>query len=861
MRKSYKCYIACVPIGNHKFPFLYCKNSDNNVRIVNRDIENHSKWRSFFYKQFFPEDSKLFSKTDMSEYLLIEGVEQSNKDGVIKIICDSSFTYSLYPEPVDIQSIPKGKQTAEQCLNAVKWDGLALQYVSKRFITESLCAKAVQQNGLALQYVPKDMIHTELAIAAIKQNKEATRYVPENVKRRKDVKKAMHQYGVIRITYKGYSKENGLFLVKGTSYANPDSPKDICRTFFTFDEFYRYLYGNLLNADLSDYDFDGIDLTAYNFDDIVIPADVWERAGLYDDSFYNENVRAYSEELKDKPSGMNELEPVKSTVPAKYNPENNYKDARFYYITDIHLDTKIIEKYSKRATEKEITCYIHTIVRKLVNSKNNGELFNRDHYLLIAGDVSLNYHFADIFYEELARLWGKPDNIVVILGNHEIRGAGLVENPLEFIIGKYQELFDRLGINFIHNDLLIKKDNGFIKITEAELRKRSEKELQTECSNTPFAILGSTGFSAYNPEHNATTGLYRYTMLTMEEDKEQADRFGEIYTKVENALHEKKMIVLTHMLKTDWLPGVFCNNWIYVSGHTHTNTLIINRDVTLYADNQVGYTNTAIGLKSFLLSMNYDVFLFYEDGIHEITREQYCDFNHSLGIKMQLNRSNIKIYMLKRKGIYCFIQKKVNCYGLYILNGGQARGLDRDDLQYYYNNMVKYATLVCCKMEKPNQLLKQIAKEVISFGGSGHIHGCIVDIDYLNHIYLNPYDGTITPYYATSITDKYAYNDLLTLLSERCPQLYGNYIKIIEEKSEDLILLKPADIVMRDDVHYVRETDIYRPSRVIRSLQYTTDHNIIRTWDEDFLKAFEEELDDNENLIFLDGAKQQSSST
>ena len=39
--------------------------------------------------------------------------------------------------------------------------------------------------------------------------------------------------------------------------------------------------------------------------------------------------------------------------------------------------------------------------------------------------------------------------------------------------------------------------------------------------------------------------------------------------------------------------------------------------------------------------------------------------------------------------------------------------------------------------------LKTISKEIRAFGGNGNIHGCIIDIDFFNHIYVNPFDGKI----------------------------------------------------------------------------------------------------------------------
>lgn len=843
MKNLFKCYIACEPRANHKCNVVVKeKNSDARLYIMSRDVKRMKDWQSFCDDIYhnFSDESKLFSKTDMSEYLLIEGNVRKLKgiDDMTAIYVDNSFycTHQIESEFMPVQFTPKTKQTAGQCLKAVKQNGLSLEYVSKRFHTESLYLIALQQNWHSLQYVQQELFSTELAIEAMKQNKESAQYIPPTVRKKKDVIKAMHTYGVINITFKGYQKKTNTFLVKGESCIQPGFPEEIYEQFDSFDKFYHYLYGNLLNAELSDYDFAGIDLKAYNLEQATIPAAVLEKAGMYDDTFYTENVRIYSEELEFKPSERYNLKKVKSSGITKtdFNSKNN--DARLYYISDIHLDEKIRKKFPECATKQEITCYIQQIVKKIVDSRDTSESDSTDEYLLVAGDVSSNYNFAHTFYEELARQWGDPGNIIAIIGNHELWGFGLKQKKVNYIVGEYRNMFERLGISSLHNEVLVKKRDKLIKITEIELREKSEEELQTMCNDGQIIILGGTGFSGYNHEHNAASGLYRLT-LNPEGDMEQTTQFNAIYTKLEKAIHRKKVIVLTHMQKEDWLSGEFIGNWIYVSGHTHKNALIVNNDVTLYADNQVGYNNTRFGLKSFPLSINYDIFLFFDDGIHEISRMQYSEFHRGLGIQMQLNRTGIKIFMLKRKGIYCFLQKKYNSDGLYILNGGKEKKLPNPYVNYYYYNLEKYAMRICDKMNKPNRVLERIAKDVKLFGGSGYIHGCIVDIDYFNHIYLNPYDGKLTPYYATSIVDKYVYPDLSILLSERCPQLYGNYMNLVQQKSNELMIFKSTGIVKSHEIHHVKETDIYRASRVIRELQYTTEYNIIRTWDEKLLNT------------------------
>ncbi len=53
-----------------------------------------------------------------------------------------------------------------------------------------------------------------------------------------------------------------------------------------------------------------------------------------------------------------------------------------------------------------------------------------------------------------------------------------------------------------------------------------------------------------------------------------------------------------------------------------------------------------------------------------------------------------------------------------------------------------------------------------------------VDIDFYNHIYLNPIDGKVVPYYALSTYDKWVYKDVKSLLLERCPELIDRYLEI-----------------------------------------------------------------------------------
>ena len=122
-------------------------------------------------------------------------------------------------------------------------------------------------------------------------------------------------------------------------------------------------------------------------------------------------------------------------------------------------------------------------------------------------------------------------------------------------------------------------------------------------------------------------------------------------------------------------------------------------------------------------------------------------------------------------------------------------------------------------------------------GGDGRVHGCIVDINYYNHLFLNPFDGKLTPYYATSMRDKYVYPSVEMLVVEKCPSLESGFRKMV--KSRDCNL--PAvDTGMKEPAYYP-ETDIYGISRQMYKIQHLTGRNVIRQWNDAFL-----DLDDPE---------------
>lgn len=153
-------------------------------------------------------------------------------------------------------------------------------------------------------------------------------------------------------------------------------------------------------------------------------------------------------------------------------------------------------------------------------------------------------------------------------------------------------------------------------------------------------------------------------------------------------------------------------------------------------------------------------------------------------------------------------------------------------------------------MTKYTSAQKEIAKLIKYIGGQGRIHGCIIDIDFYNHVFLNPLDGKITAYYATSMTDKKVYRNIASLLKFKCNKLFVNLEKMNKNEvkfSNVFHLLKLDDISISDEYFQVNETDIYSISRIIKSLQYITKNNVVRLWNDEFLKG----LTTNKNVLLM----------
>lgn len=609
--------------------------------------------------------------------------------------------------------------------------------------------------------------------------------------------------------------------------------KRIKYRFSNFDDFYSFLEGDLTNSDIYEYDFNEIDIKKYNLSDTAINSSILIKNGLYDDTFYNETIKPLL-------NNSNELVKVdESIVPMlhetdvlPYQSGDFMKRTSIYYISDIHIDNKIAIKFNNHATKKEIEYYIKKLVDKMVDSISS-EIVGK--FILIAGDVSSSFEISKIFYEKLVernRISSK--RIICVLGNHELWNLDRTsKNNVDSIVKLYRDMFAELDITFLQNELLVVGDDYEI-ITESEIETMTSDELKKKTLESQLTIFGGIGFSGYNPDFNASKLIYFDAVPTLEEDKKLTNKFNSLYIKLKDCLSNRKIIILTHHPKQDWSTDNYNSNWIYINGHTHKNVYEKNSDKQLYADNQIGYFNEDVKLKKIDYSLKCNIFNDYEDGIHLISLEQYLLFYRKMGYSISCKLQG-EFYLLKKNDILMFVYKN-DKGNLYIMNGGRQNKLDHKDIEYYYNNMDNYSIIIKEGTKSYYEYINQLSDYIKSIGGSGNVHGTIVDIDFYNHVYVNIYDSKITPYWAASMDYKIVYPSFQELLSNHCPKMLEN----MNSNKNELVAMKNE--LIPSSGGFYEDTKIYRESRIMKKIQYLIDDNIIRVWNDNLLEEKEIKL-------------------
>lgn len=514
------------------------------------------------------------------------------------------------------------------------------------------------------------------------------------------------------------------------------------------------------------------------------------------------------------------------------------------YLTDLHLMHYIQNCLNQRKTFSEIENLFDSLCRNIRNDMNEKSAT----FLCLGGDISSDFEIYKIFFEKLFLYVGK-EQIIVIMGNHEFWDSKLYKNidsdknDMVFLITqKYRDFFNENQVLFLQNEIaFFSYKNKFLvsfkinKVSGDYLINHSKEDIYKEFNDFSFCVLGGVGFSGNNPSYNATNGLYRQAITTIEEDKKHSFEFESIYNSFIDKISLRKRIVLTHNPINDWTSKFPAKNIFYINGHTHKNSRFVDSEYHIYSDNQNGYSNKNVNLKTFSFDGKFDYFDFYKDGVYSISNKEYFMFYLGIQCEMSFTRPQYQIYLLKKRSLYCFIAENKSNKKLFILNGGNISSLDPShDINYYFTNLDIYTEKINEILCKYKLLITDVSKFVSSIGGDGRIHGCIVDIDFFNHLYVNPLDNSITPYYAIDITKKYVYKNIASLLYFKCNNLYESANQIVA-KNEYHFLTKIDQSSIDERFKLIQDTQMYKYSRIMLKIQYQDSIKVVRTWNDDIL--------------------------
>ncbi len=796
---------------NKGVAFLLIKNGDQKLK------DAAYKWFSQYEFTYFIDMIVLFGEEKTKEYI----------DGYNPAYYVEQTIYRKKRELKDMFEVWKSGEVRSEIKKKGYIEDIGVYYVTRNYKAPGFAFSSFTKYFLTFDEFAKeanyDLKDVHLSKAPLDETSLKNCIVDDTTKLPTTSVKGDPSFSIVG---KRYSNERFYVSVE-MDYGKTTTRKD-----YIFDyicDFIHFLKKDLSDADL--YDCNNISrlskITGLNVERTKMKLDGIEAFNLQkEEGLILSSLPCVSfEETKN-----NELETLNQYRLA--SAEQNEYTLPVSYMSDIHLTHKLLTNSCKTVYDAEEE------IRELSNAFFNE---TQTKISLFAGDLTDKFDLYEKFLKHPVSFRHR-NKFFFTLGNHEL--WAFPNQSLEETITKYRLLLEDEGIHLVQNDAyyfpsadpLFLRDP--IRISEQELKDLSSDELHRKLRDASLIVFGGIGFAGANPTFNANNGIYQ-NVLNRGKEIEETKKFCTYYKKIVDAAKGMNLIVLTHMPVRDWFgkeeyePGV-----LYVSGHTHNNYRYDDGVKRVYSDNQSGYTSKTIFWKETSTGFGFDWFKDYKDDIYPISLADYRVYYRGINERMNLKKEPGQLYLLKRDGLYMFLCKNEK---LYFMQGGKKLNLDNQDVEYYYKKMEVYANSIKECLFEYELAQNRIANEIKKIGGSGLVHGCIIDIDFFNHVYLNPLDGKMTPYCASFMTAKAAYQNIASLLSDKCPALYSKYQAFIDEKNDNSLTFL-GDNKISKKTHFVTDTAMYRISRLIKQLQFIGNHGLIRKWNDEIAnKASKEE--------------------
>ena len=451
----------------------------------------------------------------------------------------------------------------------------------------------------------------------------------------------------------------------------------------------------------------------------------------------------------------------------------------------------------------------------------------------------------------------KHQYVYAILGNHELWDF----ESYDTCETSYKQLFAELDIVFLNNaiyplgafrrPILLGYDSEAEKLTATPLRREDDpKKYDSQLYNFDnILIVGGLGFASENPSFNALQGIYG-TAVSREEELVRCKEWRELVSKAAGLAVQNhcSLVILSHTPVFDWMPRPeeFSNCFVF-SGHTHKNVAYGGENnFFVFADNQIGYGGRNFSFKKATLHIPRNPLASKTDGFWEISCDEYKEYYRYVRetlpgtgiIEKQIALYKAKLYVIKQDDYVGFFL--VSPLFVHICNGGQIRGIGPcEPLDRYVANFKAVIDRYMIALSPLRQFQERLSSYIKSLGGNGYIHGTIVDIDFQNHVMINPLDGALTFYNSPKFGVVNAYPDIGALIHAHCPALEtayqkaGSSLPIAKNTPSPLSTLESVDI----------KNSPYAISRKVNALQRLVDKHILRDWNPDLeiIKASEQQ--------------------
>lgn len=534
--------------------------------------------------------------------------------------------------------------------------------------------------------------------------------------------------------------------------------------------------------------------------------------------------------------------------------ENNRK-ARF--ITPAMSEDEAYEAYNK--LEKQMTEKLERAAKRVEGAKkhfglkrsvewllSNGSMASMEKYSIVIAEYrkwkSVKDKLASMseVKEEFIQSLQKEEkistipshDIYVVLGNHEFSEFDTVDEA----VLAYRDMLSKEKINFLHNEVVYRND---------------------------FFIIGGTGFAKFNEKHNANTLIGAKTMDREAEIVESEKFFQEYSVALEKAKVRKvPIVVITHYPTKDWLPNNAYDSFAYyVWGHNHRNYSHQKDGINVLANNQIGYEGKNIVFKDGYIGTIRNPFIDYKDGCYEIPLVSYTQFMAFSGksvsgtsiLERSLSKPEARLYMIKAAGFYGFFILTKNdvakiCYGGKTTN---IEGTKGKNIDYFFQYFIIMAKLQVGAFGNYYKSMKEISNEVKKLGFSGKIHGCIIDIDFYNHIMVNPLDGKLTFYYSPQFGIVKAYDSFEQLLQDSLLNSLESKKYITATDGYNRLVKSGKGLITQTKVS-LRESKLqkvstksgaYATSNRMNRIQFFVEAGVLNTWSTKAIEDFISDID------------------